>query len=313
MSEGLEAVMHTTVDEAPSDDDLIQELSEKIDAVESTEAEDKESAAEAARAARAEMANKVAELDEPEVDVKGVRNEDPITEEAVAGEKAGKVAAPDSALLKNLRDLVQGEPEPEQAPIDPHLQQLAAISQRMAELQEQQITGVSPADKQAQQNTPQAIAQRALQAAEEAKQEAARYRDEIAERERERRLELLEQQIVDYVTSKADAYPLVNDGNQKLVSAAMLQSIQEGSPLSEDEALAHVEGKLTEYVKKSAARLGWTPPGAQSNDGNSGKAKSTAESTLTKEAVGSPAPSRTRKSWDEMSDEERDNALIGLL
>ena len=307
MSEGLEAIQHEyDGSEAPSDDDLIAELTEKIDAVDETA----DTSAEANKAKREEYAAKVSELDavpEPEVEVKGERAA-PITEEEVAGEKAGQVAEPDSALLKSLQTLLDDE---DKAPAEPVLSPETQALQRLAELQEMQLRGVTPKDLAARQNTPEAIAQRAAAEAQKAQQEAAQLRQEIAERERERKIELLEKQIQDYATSKGDAYPLVNDGNQNLVSAAMFQSLQEGKPMSEDQALAHVEGKLREYVERSAARLGWVAPGAQSNDGNSGKANTTAESTITKERE--PAPSRTKKSWDQMSDEERDAALVNLL
>lgn len=315
MSEGLAAMQHEHV-AAPTDDDLINELETEVDKA-AAEYETKKTENDAATAAkRAETAARLAELDaKPDVDVKGERAPG-ITESDVAGEKAGETAAADRTLLRDqLVDLVKEEagPEPQASAASPELQELKAISQRMMELHEQQVTGKGPAERAAAANTPEAIARQAYEAAQQAQAEAQKYREELAEQQRERRIEALENGIVAYATAQGDKYPLVNNGNQKLVSAAMFQSIQDGDPMSEDQALAHVEGKLTEYVEESAARLGWTPPGEQSNAGASSKGTQVAETSLSKESTGAPAARGPKKAWDEMSDKERDDALVNLL
>lgn len=293
MSEGLESMQHENV--APSDDDLINELSAVTAEAEAVPPAPLTAAHEATQ-------RKLAALDAPA--------EGTITEEAVAGEKAGAETAPDSTLLRDELQtlLATKEAEPE---ISPELQELKRMNDRMLALQEQQLTGLTPAQAQALENTPEKIAQRAAEAAAEARAETNKFRQELADREEEARLNALEAKITAFVSTKKDDYPITNynEDSKKLVAVQMLESLQAGNPMSEDEALVFVEDKLRSYVEGAAAALGWTKPGTQQRTESSNE--ETGADTITKEAISSATGNRV--AWDDMSFEDRDAALEKLL
>ena len=310
MSEGLEAVMHTTV--APSDDELISELTEEVDkavAAHETQSE----AATAEQVAKVLETQKALEAldkepEEPEDKVVGERVE-PITAEAVAGKEAEAEAPPARTVLRDqLQAFLQQGDTPAAEPANPQLEELKNINTRMMELFQQQVTGKTPEQLAAAANNPQNIAQKALATAQKAQQEADRLRAELAERERESQYDRIVTGISNYASAQGDKYPLVNDGNQGLVATAMLESLQDPDQetLSEDEALAYVEGKLRGYVETQAKRLGWTPPGTSSNEPSS---SNESPETVTKERGNVPPA----KSFADMGFDERDEALINLL
>jgi hypothetical protein len=277
-----------------TDQELIEEFSEIVDSFD----EEKVGAQAALETGKAP--------EEPEK-----KEPAPITAKDVAGEKAPEPTAPDRTVLRDkLKSLFPKEENDPQRELEELRAQVKALTAaKVANPVDflQQQTGLTPLELIQQQNTPESRIDLALQEARAAKEEAERYKELVLEREQERERESVKAGVVEYVKSKGDQYPIVNGSdNQALVYELMVQSMDSGNPLSEDEAMAQVEGKLSEFVEKHAPLLGFTKGAPKSEARETSEASNV---TLTPQAAGTTP----QKSWEKMTDDERDKALIAML
>jgi len=307
---GLLAVQNVVTDA-----DLVAELTLEVDKAVASHETEEEGRKAAIAASNESIQAKLDALDNP-VGPAVVGTVVPgITEATVAGDKGGDPPSDRSILRDQLVEFANSKRPAADASAPNELEQLRAANQALIQgkladpVAFLKSHGLSPEGLMKQQQAPESVAQRALAAAEQARAEAAQYRQELVAQQDEARLNTLRTGVVDYATAQGDKYPLVNDGQQGLVFDAMVEALQNEKPISEDEALAHVEGKLRTYVEQAAARLGFVRP----NGSNAPQATSNAPAhqavTLNAESPSAP-PS---KAWNDLSFTERDEALLKLL
>lgn len=237
----------------------------------------------------------------------------PITADDVAGSKAKTPSAPDTTILRDRLSALAAKPQ--EPTVDPReeLEQMQQYMMAMAANKVadpiaflQQHTGLTPEQLVQKQSAPESLAQKALQEAQAAREEARRYQEELNQREHQRALDEVRASITTFVQSRQDAFPIVNSSeSQGLVFEAMYESQQSGNPLSEVEAAEHVEKHLRDFVEKHAPLLGFTKADSQAPE----TSKVVDSKTLTPQIAGTSSI----KSWDEMSFEEREREALKMF
>ena len=239
---------------------------------------------------------------------------EPITQEAVAGDKS-QPSAPDSTMLRDqLQALAAPPSEPETDPRDDRIAQLEETVQRLVAGKVadpvgflQQYTGLTPEQLITQQHTPDNVAQQAAESAQKAQETVEQLRAQMAEQEQQRHLEELRGGVKTFVQSKATEYPILNGtSNQDLVFQLMLESLNSDNPLSEAEAAVKAETKLNEFFEAVAAIKG---SASQDSSQAVGTSEATPSLTINPQSV----TSTTATSWDELTDDERRQEAIKLL
>jgi len=227
----------------------------------------------------------------------------PISSADVAGEKAAPPTAPDSTALRDAMRAARPQPAAPQDPRESELAQLRQAVSQMAAVHQVQTSGKTPAQLLEERNSPQSLAQQAIEEAKKARSESEQYAQQLsAWQEGQRQRDQLKG-LEEYVTANKEFFPLTNE----LKSADLVYAVMDENPeLSETQASSHVEEKLLDFVARGAKLLGYVK-GEQ--PGNATESSDTESPTLGPPGAGTSVP----KGWDTMSDDERDSELARQL
>jgi len=152
-----------------------------------------------------------------------------ITQEAVAGEKAKAPTLPDSSALRDKLNALTAPaaPAPQESPENAELAALRQAVTQLSQIQHQQATGLTPAQILQQQNTPEALAKNAMAEARKARENAEAYRERMEELESRREIQALRSGLTTFVQTNKDAAPLTATAED---SADLVLSVMQENP-----------------------------------------------------------------------------------
>lgn len=227
----------------------------------------------------------------------------PISASDVAGEKAAPPTAPDSTALRDAMRAARPQPDAQQDPREAELAQLRQAVSQMAAVHQVATTGKTAAQLLEERNSPQSMAQQAIDEAKKARAESEQYAQQLAQWQEGQRQRDQLAGLTEYVTANKEFFPLTNE----LKSSDLVYAVMEENPeLSETQASTHVEEKLLDFVDRGAKLLGYVK-GEQ--PGKAAENSDTESPTLGPSGAGASVP----KGWDTMSDDERDAELARQL
>ncbi len=229
----------------------------------------------------------------------------PISSADVAGDQAKPPTAPDSSALRDRLNALREQSAPTKE--DPQASELGALREavtRLSAIQHFQASGRTPAQVLEEQNSPQTLAQQAVEEAKAARAESEQYKNRMEQLEGERQQRDIISGLKNYVQTNKDHFPLVDE----LDSSELVYSVMDASPeLSESQATAKVESSLTDFVLRGAKLLGYV------KGETPGKATESGEATESPTLGPAGSGTSVTPGWDDMSDDERDRELTRQL
>lgn len=228
---------------------------------------------------------------------------EPISAKDVAGEKAKPPTAPDSTALRDRMAAFRPKPPEEVDPREAELAQLREAVSQIAGVYKVAATGKTQAQLQEEQNSPQFLAQQAIEEARRAREESEQYAQRLAEYEKSQQQREIISDLAAFVETNKESYPLTHE----LKSVDLVYAFMDENPdLSETQAAAQVEESWLEIVERGAKLLGYVK---SEQPGQASGTSETETPTLGPAGAGTAVP----KGWETMSDDERDNELARQL
>jgi len=181
--------------------------------------------------------------------------------------------------------------------------QLRQAVTQMAAVHQVQTSGKTPQELLEERNSPNSLAQQAIEEAKKARQENEAYAQQLAHWQESQRQKDQLAGLTEYVTANKEYFPLTHE----LKSSDLVYAVMDDNPeLSETQAASHVEEKLLDFVVRGAGLLGYVK-GEQ--PGKAAENSDTETPTLGPAGAGAAVP----KGWDTMSDDDRDIELARQL
>lgn len=227
----------------------------------------------------------------------------PISASDVAGEKEAPQTAPDSTALRDAMRAGRSQPASKADPREAELAQLRQAVTQMAAVHQVQTSGKTAQELLDERNSPQTLAQQAIEEAKKARQENEQYAQRLNDWQESQLQRDQLQGLTEYVSANAEYFPLTHE----LKSADLVYAVMDENPeLSETQASSHVEEKLLDFVARGAKLLGYVK---SDQPGKAQESSDTETPTLGPPGAGASVP----KGWDTMTDDERDNELARQL